>query len=46
MIGMFENSAFNGDISKWKIKKNCKIMDMFENCPIKEEHKPKSLQQK
>ena len=41
---MFRKSKFNQDISNWKINKNCDIDDMFFDCPIKEEHKPKALQ--
>ena len=41
MSGMFDNStSFNQDISNWKIYG---VFDygMFENCPIKDEFKPK-----
>ena len=41
---MFRKSKFNQDISNWKINKNCDIDDMFFDCPIKEEYKPKTLQ--
>ena len=41
---MFASSNFNQDISNWKIKDDCKTMQMFRNCNIKEEFKPKSLQ--
>ena len=43
---MFIGSSFDGDISNWKIPDNCHTAYMFLNCKIKEEHKPKSLQQK
>ena len=41
MFAMFASSKFNQDISKWKINKNCDTSDIFKNCPIKEEYKPK-----
>ena len=43
MRGMFAYSNFNQDISNWKINKKCDIGYMFNDCPIKEEYKPKSL---
>ena len=43
---MFIGSSFDGDISNWKIPDNCHTAYMFLNCKIKEEHKPKALQQK
>ena len=43
MIGMFAGSDFNQDISNWKLRKDCKIVIMFDKCPIKEEFKPKYL---
>ena len=46
MTWMFDNSKFNGDISKWNIRQDCATDFMFDDCPIKEEYKPKSLQQK
>ena len=46
MTYMFIGSSFDGDISNWKIPDNCHTAYMFLNCKIKEEHKPKSLQQK
>ena len=42
---MFIGSSFDGDISNWKIPDNCHTAYMFMNCKIKEEHKPKTLQQ-
>ena len=44
MCGVFQKSKFNRDISNWKINKDCDTTDMFNDCPIKEEYKPKSLQ--
>ena len=38
---MFCFSKFNQDISKWKIDKDCNTDDMFEDCPIRDEYKPK-----
>ena len=38
---MFSNSKFNRDISKWKINKNCDTTNMFKDCPIRDEYKPK-----
>ena len=46
MESMFFKSKFNQDISNWKIRENCIIDRIFTGCPIKEEHKPKTLQQK
>ena len=34
-------SKFNQDISKWKIDKDCSTSDIFEDCPIRDEYKPK-----
>ena len=44
MWEMFAYSKFNKDISSWKISKDCVTYGMFNNCPIKEEHKPKLMQ--
>ena len=41
---MFCRSQFNQDISNWKIRQDCATNNMFHNCSIKEENKPKSLQ--
>ena len=38
---MFVNSDFNQDISNWKIDKDCSTSDIFEDCPIRDEYKPK-----
>ena len=38
---MFCFSKFNQDISKWKINKDYNTDDMFEDCPITDEYKPK-----
>ena len=40
MSSMFDHSKFNQDISNWKIRKDCKTLLMFNDCPIKEEYKP------
>ena len=37
---MFESKPFNGDISGWKIQDSCVTNNMFDDCPIQEEHKP------
>lgn len=46
-------SSFNQDISNWKINPNADVFDMkdsnlalFNECPIKNEFKPKPLQNK
>ena len=41
MYRMISNSRFNQDISNWKIDKDCRTTAMFNDCPIKEEFKPK-----
>ena len=33
--------SFKKDLSKWKPKDNCDIINIFHDCPIKEEYKPK-----
>ena len=38
---LFYKSKFNRDISKWNIRQDCSTDFMFDNCPIKEEYKPK-----
>ena len=43
MWGMFYRSKFNQDISNWKINKDCARFNMFDDCPIKEEYKPKGI---
>ena len=43
MSYMFFKSKFNGDISNWKINEDCDTLNMFKNCPIREEFKPKIL---
>ena len=45
MSYMFYKAKFNGDISRWNIDKDCKVYNIFDGCPIKDEYKPKSLQQ-
>ena len=42
MNKMFAWSKFKQDISNWKIRKDCDVRDMFKDCSIKEEFKPKS----
>ena len=43
MSGMFKGAtSFNQDISKWEIY-GAKVVDMFYNCPIKDEYKPKIM---
>ena len=39
MTYMFVKSKFNQDISKWKINSECRTLDMFQDCPIKDEYK-------
>ena len=41
MSYMFFKSSFTGDISNWNIRKDCNVNDMFYDCHIKEEYKPK-----
>lgn len=41
MSWMFNDSRFNRDISNWNVNKKCKTTDIFRQCPIKEEYKPK-----
>ena len=38
---MFCFSKFNQDISQWKIDKDCNTDDIFEDCSIRDEYKPK-----
>jgi len=40
MYGMFRESPFNGDISRWQISDSCNTLTMFKDCPIPEEHRP------
>jgi len=41
MIWMFKYAkSFNQDLSKWDLTGK-DIRDMFDNCPIKDEYKPK-----
>jgi hypothetical protein len=35
--------SFNQDLSSWQIKPHSKTVDIFNNCPIKEEYKPKGI---
>jgi hypothetical protein len=41
MYAMFRKSKFKSDISNWVIDTSCCIIYMFNDCPIKEEYKPK-----
>lgn len=41
MSFMFSYSLFNRDISSWDVSHVTKLWFMFDNCPIKEEYKPK-----
>ena len=43
---MFQESSFNQNISMWKINPECVTHSMFGNCNIKENFKPKYLQNK
>lgn len=43
MIAMFRNSIYVGDISNWNIN-HCNVEEMFYQCQMKEENKPKKLQ--
>jgi hypothetical protein len=44
MNKMFRNSDFNQDISNWLIASYCSTTDMFDDCPIKNNYRPKCLQ--
>ena len=41
MYGMFQDSKFNGNISKWNVSSVTAMKSMFLACPIPEENKPK-----
>ncbi len=41
MYGMFHFSEFTGDISQWNVSNVNDKRNMFNECPIKEEYKPK-----
>jgi hypothetical protein len=41
MSYMFKHSKFDNDISKWNVYINSNTSDIFEDCPIKDEYKPK-----
>jgi hypothetical protein len=43
MGGIFYNSTFNKDISKWNINPVADTTDMFYRCDIIDEYKPKKL---
>jgi hypothetical protein len=38
---MFAETKFSQDLSHWTIDKRCDTSGMFDDCPIKEEYKPK-----
>jgi hypothetical protein len=38
---MFYKAKFNKDISKWDVKSILYFTQIFDDCPIKEEYKPK-----
>ena len=40
---LFFKSDFNKDVSNWNIDEDCDVRYMFDNCPIKDEFKPKAL---
>ena len=40
----YYNKEFNQNISNWVINDNCDTDKMFYFCPIKNEYKPKKLQ--
>jgi len=45
MDSMFANNrTFNRDISIWKLSPKCETVDMFYNCPITNNHRPKCMQ--
>ena len=41
MSSLFEDSDFNGDISKWDVSNVIFMTGMFDNCSIEEKYKPK-----
>lgn len=41
MTVAFYRAKFNQDISNWKIRKGCYVENIFTECPIKDEFKPK-----
>ena len=43
MIAMFRNSMYVGNISNWNINR-CNVEEMFYQCPMIENNKPKKLQ--
>jgi len=38
-------TAFNKDLSNWKLKANCETTDIFYDCPIEKEYKPKGIKE-
>ena len=43
MSGLFAYSRFIGDISKWKINSSCRTINIFYECRIRDEYKPKKI---
>ena len=43
MEAMFFDSKFENNLSNWEINSSCNTDEMFDNCPIKEEYKPKGI---
>ena len=42
MSNLFDDlDKFNGDISNWDVSNVKNNLEIFENCPIEEKHKPK-----
>ena len=41
MTGMFSYAAFDRDISDWDVSRVENIKEMFFECPIRDEYKPK-----
>ena len=41
MSYLFQFLDFNGDISKWDVSNVDEMEDIFDECPIKDEYKPK-----
>ena len=43
MEAMFFDSKFENNLSNWELNPNCNTDAMFDNCPIKQEYKPKGI---
>jgi len=41
MESMFYASRIAADLSKWKVPENCSMYNMYANCQIRDEYKPK-----